>query len=508
MIQPDERSVAEAISRLAYCNPFLGERIELERRILGDEFTSFYAVWHPRDDVEDDNPNVLKIAERATALAEDLRSRLGKCEKPDKDEIALYQDVCLYVLYYRYHLRFFEMITKQTDPEAKRSTPFFTDFRKDFERLLGMAKVRLPESQTAEHVFACVFQLRRAFHYTFRAIAGGSLPAARLRSEVWQSVFTHDLRLFQRVLFERMGEVTTLITGPSGAGKELVARAIGHSRYIPFDARSRSFRESFDESFYPLNLPALSPTLIESELFGHRRGSFTGAVADRKGWLELCPPLGTVFLDEIGEVDPTIQVKLLRVLETRTFQQLGSSDELRFHGKVLAATNRDLDTEMAAGRFRQDLYYRLCADRIEAPSLRARIADSPDELATLVRFLVQRLVGSEPGDLTRSTVDWINSNLGPDYAWPGNVRELSQCVSNFIIHRNYQPVARARSGSVRERLSQDFLGAGLTADEMLSRYCTLVYARTGSYLAAAKALGLDRRTVKARVDEGLLAELD
>ena len=114
----------------------------------------------------------------------------------------------------------------------------------------------------------------------------------------------------------------TLVTGPSGTGKELVARAIALSRYIPFDATARAFAERPEESFFPLNLSALSPTLIESELFGHRRGAFTGAVGDRAGYLEACPPLGTVFLDEIGEVEGAIQVKLLRVLDRGAARRL------------------------------------------------------------------------------------------------------------------------------------------------------------------------------------------
>ena len=105
--------------------------------------------------------------------------------------------------------------------------------------------------------------------------------------------------------------------------------------------------------------------MIESELFGHRRGAFTGAVEDRSGWLETCGPHGAVFLDEIGELDAAIQVKLLRVLQSRTFQRIGETKPRRFEGKVIAATNRDLDEEIGAGRFRSDLYYRLCADVVE-----------------------------------------------------------------------------------------------------------------------------------------------
>src|SRR5690606_25601535 len=114
----------------------------------------------------------------------------------------------------------------------------------------------------AAHLFACLFQLRRVFQHVFYYIVGESLPAAKLRAAVWQSVFTHDMRRYRRVLYDRMGDMTTLITGPSGTGKELVARAVGLSRYIPFDPQSQKFSASFADSFFAVNLSALSPTLI------------------------------------------------------------------------------------------------------------------------------------------------------------------------------------------------------------------------------------------------------
>ena len=139
-----------------------------------------------------------------------------------------------------------------------------------------------------------------------------------------------------------MGDFPTLITGPSGTGKELIARAIAGARYVPFDPERMEFADAPGESFLPINIAALSPTLIESELFGHRRGSFTGAIGDRKGWLEACPPSGSVFLDELGEMDLAIQVKLLRVIETRRFSAVGDTAAREFHGKLIAATNREL----------------------------------------------------------------------------------------------------------------------------------------------------------------------
>ncbi|MEE9179870.1 MAG: sigma 54-interacting transcriptional regulator, partial [Vicinamibacteria bacterium] len=347
-------------------------------------------------------------------------------------------------------------------------------------------------------------QIRRAFHHTFNHIVGASHPAARLRAAVWQSIFTHDFRRYRRALFSRMGDVTTLVTGPSGTGKELVARAIGLSRYLPFDPSSGGFASDTADAFLPLNLSALSPTLIESELFGHRKGAFTGALQDRSGWLEVCPPLGTVFLDEIGELDGSIQVKLLRVLQTREFQRLGETTSRKFHGKIIAATNRDLAQDMKAGRFREDLYYRLCSDLIVTPSLREQLADSPEELTNLVLFIAQRIAGPEEAEALAGEVElWIEGHLGRDYPWPGNVRELEQCVRNILIRNEYR-APRTPATDPRHGLVEALSAGELTADELLTRYCTLVYAQTGNYQETARRLALDRRTVKSKIDLDLL----
>jgi hypothetical protein len=187
------------------------------------------------------------------------------------------------------------------------------------------------------------------------------LAAARLRAAIWQSVFTHDMRRYQRALYRYMGDITTLITGPSGTGKELVAQSIAYSRFVEFDSKARRFATNYADSLVSLNLTAIAPTLIESELFGHAKGAFTDAKTERQGYLDeaKCPRWGTVLLDEIGDLDAQIQVKLLRVLQNREFQRVGDSTTRKFVGKIVAATNRDLAAEMEAGRFREDFYYRL-----------------------------------------------------------------------------------------------------------------------------------------------------
>ncbi len=194
-------------------------------------------------------------------------------------------------------------------------------------------------------------------------------------------------------------------------------------------------------------------------------------------------------------------MKLLRVLQARTFQRLGDTKPLLFRGKIMAATNRDLAREIQAGRFREDFYYRLCSDIIATPSLAEQLRESPDELPNLILFLARRLVGdAEAPALADEVQAWIEAHLGPSYPWPGNVRELEQCVRNVLIRGEYRPPT-ARDGGPAEDLAAALRAGALTAEQLLARYCALVYAETRSYQETARRLGLDRRTVKSKVDQ-------
>src|SRR5262249_15441432 len=313
------------------------ERIEWERAALGSDFVATGTLWHARSDL-DEHPNLATLSQRAEALAGTLRGRLAAGARPRAEELALYEDLVVYLLYSRHQENLLRLV--ETRGAATGRVAFYDAFARDLEGFLAVPDGAFPARQDPAHLFACFFQVRRAFHHIFRNIRGGSPPAGRLRAAVWQSIFTPDVRPDRRSLYQRMGGVPPPVSGASGPGHGLVAQAIGLAPSIPFDANARRFAEDFAGSFYALSLSALSPTLVESELFGHRRGAFTGALQDRPGWLEVCPPLGTVFLDEIGEVDPAIQVKLLRVLQTRTFQRLRDTAHRGFHAKLVAAPNR------------------------------------------------------------------------------------------------------------------------------------------------------------------------
>ena len=507
LMDAKERHSAEAAAGLVSANPFLPERMDLERRALGAAFGERDAVWSIRPEPYEEHPNILRLRDRVERLCLDLRERLARGAEARSDELGLYQDLALYVLYYRYIEPLRDVIVDQLrHPSKSPRVTAYDSFERDFRFYIHLPGVNLPTAEEPDHLFASFFQVRRAFYHIFNYIVGGSLVAARLRAAVWQSIFTHDIQRYRRVLYDRMHDMTTLICGPSGTGKELVARAIGLSQYVPFDTKTHTFAQRFPETFHPLNISALSPTLIESELFGNRRGAFTGAVEDRVGWLEACPPRGTVFLDEVGDIDPTAQVKLLRVLQTRAFQRLGDTHTRHFQGKIIAATHRNLAREIEAGRFRRDFYYRLCSDIVVTPTLHDLLVDEPGELRNLLLFITRRIAGDSAEELADEAAEWVEQRLGRDYPWPGNFRELEQCVRNIVIRREYVP-AQAPVPGPRAQIVDDVLGGRLTAEALLRRYCTLVYSQTGSYVETARRLGLDRRTVKGKVDLDLLGRL-
>ncbi len=220
--------------------------------------------------------------------------------------------------------------------------------------------------------------------------------------------------VYKLIRLAARSNANVLIEGPSGTGKELVARAL-------HDLSSRA-----KGPFVAVECAALSPTLLESELFGHEKGAFTDARERKIGRFEAANG-GTLFLDEIAEIDLATQVKLLRVLETRTFQRVGGSEDVKTDIRIVAATNRNLVAEVAAGRFREDLYYRLNVIDIHMPALRERPGDIP---MLVTRFLKE--FSKENGGLVTG-IEPAAMKLLENYAWPGNVRQLRNVVEKMVV---------------------------------------------------------------------------
>jgi PAS domain S-box-containing protein len=278
---------------------------------------------------------------------------------------------------------------------------------------------------------------------------------------------------------------TVLVEGDSGTGKELVARAL----HLNSD---RS-----DGPYVPINCASLKEHLLESELFGHERGAFTGAVATKKGLMEVADG-GTLFIDEVAELEPAVQAMLLRVLETGRFRRLGAVAELEVDVRVIAATNKDLEREVNAGRFRDDLFYRLNVLRIKLPPLR----DRPEDIPLLVDHFLQRMASEMPGG-TRKRVVGTTMRLLLRYAWPGNVRELLNVLKHgavvsgsrsLICERDLPPqIAAAAKTEPHERLELSHI-----EKEHIRR----VFRKAGGNKSlAAKMLGISRSTLQRKIRE-------
>lgn len=487
MVQPlsgQERDFFSMAGRAAFINQFSDERMVIETKITG-------------------LPATVARKERAEAVHSEVRRRISRLEAENKADIRLYtaedrtimEKVFLYELFYRHREKFDRLIHKQI---AAGDTPVKVSL---FSEALSEISRRGFSEDEFVHYLALGFQIRRAFYFIDRNLTGSSPSMQLLRLNLWNNVFTHDIDLYNRYLRHRMEDFSTLLLGETGTGKGTAAMAIGRSGYIPFDRNRNCFVESFTRSFVSLNLSQFPETLIESALFGHRKGAFTGAVEDRQGAFDRCSPYGAILLDEIGELSQPIQIKLLQVLQDRVYSPVGSQKQNRFQGRVIAATNRTFEEVRRGGRFRDDFYYRLCSDIITVPPLRQRIAENPRELDILLDFVMKRLIGAPSPELAGTVRGVIRTQLGEDYPWPGNVRELEQCVRRVLLRGIYTGETVFREIDLDHRLIRGIERGDIDAASLVSGYCYLLYGRHGTFEEVARRTGLDRRTVKKYIQD-------
>ena len=286
-------------------------------------------------------------------------------------------------------------------------------------------------------------------------------------------------------------QASVLIQGPSGTGKELVAQAIHR-----LSTRAKG-------PFVAVHCAALSATLLESELFGHEKGAFTGATVQRKGRFELADG-GTLFLDEVSEIDPSIQVKLLRVLEERTFERVGGEETIETDIRLIAATNRDLREYVRQGKFREDLFFRLNVVDILLPSLAERVGDIP--------LLADRFL-KEYAEKNGKKIEGVSPDavsLLTSYAWPGNVRELRNTIEKMVVlARSERLTARDVPANIREAVRgpvgstsrAPVLTVGSLADTERRKIMAVLEKNNGNRTRAADELGISRRTLHRKLRE-------
>ena len=297
---------------------------------------------------------------------------------------------------------------------------------------------------------------------------------------VGESAAIRELRKAVDVV--RNARATVLVTGETGTGKGLVARCLHASSRGPF---------------VHVDCASLSPTVIESELFGHERGAFTGAHASRRGRLEQAGR-GTLFLDEVAEIEPALQAKLLRVLQDREFERVGGSRRVPFLARVVAATNRDLGEEMAAGRFRRDLYYRLQVVELHVPPLRERGGD----VRLLFEWALRRVHAAARPAVAEDFLPALEQR-----AWPGNVRELLNLVERLVVSGTPEPWDAGAIGSLLTGAAASPAAAPLSAPGSRSAFharerteiAALLAHHRWNVSAAARSAGLSRGSLRRRM---------
>jgi DNA-binding NtrC family response regulator len=311
------------------------------------------------------------------------------------------------------------------------------------------------------------------------------------KSKAMQEVF----HLIERVAST---DSTVLVTGESGTGKEMAARAV----------HANSLRR--DHPFVSINCAALPENLLESELFGHVKGSFTGAVSDKKGMFETATR-GTIFLDEVGEMSPWTQVKLFRVLQERTIRRVGGTEEIPVDVRIIAATNQDLKKRIEEGKFREELFYRLNVISFEMPALRKK----PEDIPLLVSFFLQKHCQKTGRKMKRLTPDVFG--FLESYNWPGNVRELENLIERIVAVEERETVTLAS-------LPSDILGAhrraepsvalkpGFNLDEHLAQISKRYLQEAGSAAGGnmkkmAALLGISYRSLRYLLDKHGIKDL-
>lgn len=483
-LNSEEKEFLTKVCQAAFINPFSDERAQIDIRIAGVSPATSESV-------------------RINKMVDKVAAWFANFERNEKANVTYYggkdrelvEKAFLFDLFYRFKDKFDQLIQDQIHHgDTPVKIPFLND------AIATLMQKGFTED-LARRYFALGFQMRRAFYFIKNSLVGGSASMKSLRRNLWNNIFTHDIDFYNRYLWNKMEDFSTLLLGETGTGKGTAALAIGRSGFIPLDKRKKTFEESFTQSFVSLNLSQFPETLIESALFGHRKGAFTGAIDNYQGVFDQCSPYGSILLDEIGEISKPIQIKLLQVLQEREFTPVGSQKKNRFEGRVITATNRPLKKLRGKGIFRDDFYYRLCSDVIVVPPLRQRMAEDSSELDRLLDITIARLIGRTSSKLAVKIRNIIDSSVGPEYLWPGNVRELEQCVRRIFLKGRYAGDEAAVDLDLAQTLINGIDQGNIDSYQLTSGYCYLLYQRHQTFEEVARRTGLDRRTVKKYIQD-------
>jgi transcriptional regulator with AAA-type ATPase domain len=427
-------------------------------------------------------------------------------------ELTVYRGAALYRLFSEYGAELQRLID-----EDGVDVPFHDAFLDRYRSLFRHRGLSVPE---ASHLLSLFYQARRVWYFASTKILGGSPSARAARLAIWRANIGRDACAYAGSLYRLMDEVPVLITGETGTGKELAAECVAWSRYIPFDVATRRFVRKPREDYHARNFCEVPDELVESALFGHKRGSFTGATADSTGFFGLPQVNGSLLLDEVGEIPRHIQAKLLRPLQNREYTPVGENQPREILGRLMFATHRDLEVMCREETFRPDLFERINGARIHMPSLRQILAEAPFELRTYVRaFVGKRIDDPEQAETWTEKVVVVLQATRAHHPWPRNLRELQHDTERCLLGDSAPPApapatiapASPQPATTAPPPSSEILGrrakaGGVTLEEVERAYVTRLYALTGQNASeTARRAEIDRKKVSRLLDFGRLA---
>ncbi|WP_051906576.1 sigma-54-dependent transcriptional regulator [Methylomarinum vadi] len=465
-ILPEQRDFFSQIAELAFVNPFSKERERADCRVLRIPPGSM-DLFQRVEQIQ------LVLEAQLQQLGPLADFRIDDFQRRDRNSI---EYAWLFYQFHRFQQAFNQFIDAQRQfGDEPLELPFAVELVDCFRR------AGYQDEELIKYI-GLFYQLHRGFYFINSSLSGDCPSIIELRMRLWNNIFTFNPRWYLDYLLGRMEEFSTLLLGSTGSGKSLVAHAIGCSGFIPFDLTRRRFRESFTRSFQAINLAQFPASLLESELFGHKKGAFTGAIENHQGLFARCSANGAVFIDEIGDIDIPTQVKLLNVIQDRVFSPVGSHEKLRFSGRVISATNRDIEKLRKNGQFRDDLYYRLCSDVIVVPGLKQRLRENSAELSQLIAGLLWRVIANPNGDLVARIERKIHETVPRDYPWPGNVRELEQCIRRICLTGSYQVAERHKPEDRQILFALRESGAEISAQQLLKDYPEYFMIEAGKFV--------------------------